>query len=442
MEKISCKKCGGDLIEMNGIFYCWSCDAKYALINGEPRLLKCKICGGDVIDGGDHYECELCGQRYKKPAPEPKPEPIVSVQEKPKEQKEISEWEKVFYKGYNSAFAVKTHEEAEKAIDVLEECYPKAVELIQNIEDDAEYVEACNKICAKFLGAVKFLAYQSFMKSNSSEIFKIQAAAKTTQDMTEKIKLHTKALELINEDMQNDKVWDERRQKLSSLSAAFLVSIFEISGDHVFVKMVAERAVEIFTGSDEKEVKENHCPHIMGIIYGCDEDMEKSQEELTEEYWEGHPEDYDDLVYEKEMLEKEREKLQMEEKTAVYAEKKKVETVKREIKRLEKKWEEVWDRSEKLNFFQAKEKKRLKEEMLGIAAQRNSLEEKLKQLEEETEKNIDSIQWEYSKKEVDVLDRIFDIEEELERNHYPDEDDFVELFNEEIKKAMEYPVKQ
>ena len=142
------------------------------------------------------------------------------------------------------------------------------------------------------------------------------------------------------------------------------------------------------------------------------------------------------------MLEKEREKLQMEEKTAVYAEKKKVETVKRELKRLEKKWEEVWDRSEKLNFFQAKEKKRLKEEMLGIAAQRNSLEEKLKQLEEETEKNIDSIQWEYSKKEVDVLDRIFDIEEELERNHYPSEDDFVELFNEEIKKAMEYPVKQ
>ena len=80
--------------------------------------------------------------------------------------------------------------------------------------------------------------------------------------------------------------------------------------------------------------------------------------------------------------------------------------------------------------------------MLGIAAQRNSLEEKLKQLEEETEKNIDSIQWEYSKKEVDVLDRIFDIEDELERNHYPSEDDFVELFNEEIKKAMEYPVKQ
>ena len=62
MEKISCKKCGGDLIEMNGIFYCWSCDAKYALINGEPRLLKCKICGGDVIDCGDHYECELCGE--------------------------------------------------------------------------------------------------------------------------------------------------------------------------------------------------------------------------------------------------------------------------------------------------------------------------------------------------------------------------------------------
>ena len=74
MEKMSCKKCGGDLVEMNGIFYCWSCDAKYALINGEPRLLKCKICGGDVVDCGDHYECDFCGQRYKKPAPEPKAE--------------------------------------------------------------------------------------------------------------------------------------------------------------------------------------------------------------------------------------------------------------------------------------------------------------------------------------------------------------------------------
>ena len=54
------------------------------------------------------------------------------------------------------------------------------------------------------------------------------------------------------------------------------------------------------------------------------------------------------------------------------------------------------------------------------------------------EKNTENIVAKYSKKDVDLLDRIFDIEEELEINHYPDEDDFVKIFNSEIKKAMEY----
>ena len=440
MEKISCKKCGGDLIEMNGIFYCWSCDAKYALINGEPRLLKCKICGGDVVDCGDHYECELCGQRYKKPAPEPEPVPAVPEETK-KTEKEPSAWEKVFCKGYNSAFAARTPEEATAAIAVLEECYPKAVELIQKIEDDTEYVEACNEICAKFFGAVKFLAYNSFMKDNSSEIFRIQTAAKkdikTAKDMEENIKLHTRVLELIKEDMENDKVRHKRREKLSKLSSGFLVSILEISGDHVFVKMVAERAVEIFTGSNNKEVKEHHCPEIMGVVYGCDEGMEKSQEELTAAYWKIHPGKYEKLSAKKTELEKEREEIEAEEDKFVEEEKRKTEAIRKEIEAAEKKWDAARDRSKRLNFFQKKEKKRLEEEMFGLTVQKNNLKEKLKLREKEEEKNIDKITMKYSKIDVDVTDRIFDIEEELERNHYPDEDDFVRLFSSEIKKVIE-----
>ena len=75
--------------------------------------------------------------------------------------------------------------------------------------------------------------------------------------------------------------------------------------------------------------------------------------------------------------------------------------------------------------------------MFGLTVQKNNLKEKLKLREKEEEKNIDKITMKYSKIDVDVTDRIFDIEEELERNHYPDEDDFVRLFSSEIKKVIE-----
>jgi ATP-dependent Lon protease len=253
--------------------------------------------------------------------------------------------------------------------------------------------------------------------------------------MLENIKLHTRALELINEDMENNKVHHKRREKLSKLSSGFLVSIFEISNDHEFIKMVAERAVEIFTGSEKKEVKEQKCPHIMGVIYGCEENMEISQEKLTAAYWKYHPGKYKKLSAEKAMLEKETEKIKAEEEAAREKEERKTEAIRKEIEAAEKKWDTARHRSIRLNFFQKKEKKRLEEEMQEAFVLKHNLEEKLKLREKEVEKNINKIIKEWAKNDTELCDRIDNIEMELERNHYPFEDDFIEMFERKIRKV-------
>lgn len=415
MEKLRCKRCGRDLEETKNGFYCKSCYAKYAVINGELQLLECKSCGGELSDHGDHYACNLCGKRYKKEVLQPKPADEVS---------ELGE----FCSDYEKIFGVEKPEEIITLAENLKSSGTEALNSITKIEDMDLGLKSIFEICARFFAAIGYLRHKTY-ELNNIRAYKMKE--KTVDEMM-------KSIDSLRSNMEKFSIIENTRRELEHICARFLVEILKIC-DESLTKMIAERAARVFTGSTEKESMEEYCPNILEIISFCKERMETPQEELTEEYWEDHPEDYDELVYEKEMLEKEREKLQQEEKIAVYAEEKKVETVKREIKKLEKKWEEVWDRSEKLNFFQAKEKKRLKEEMLGIAAQRNSLEEKLKQLEEETEKNIDSIQSEYSKKEVDILYRIFAIEDELEMNHYPGEELFVELLNSEIKKVgIEY----
>ncbi|MBR3963242.1 MAG: hypothetical protein IKK14_06935 [Oscillospiraceae bacterium] len=433
MEKLTCKRCCGDLVEMNGTYYCWDCGAKYVRENGELRLLECENCGGELVDCGDHYECDLCGKRYEKAVP--KPAPVVSAPApkvekpapKPEQAKKFADRGK-FRSDYEKIFVVEKAEEIITLAENLKSSGTEALNGVTKLEDEDSCLDAIFAVCARFFAAIGYLRHKTY-ELNNIRAYKMKE--KTVDEMM-------KSIDSFRSNMEKFSIIERTKKELEHICARFLVEILKIC-DESLTKMIAERAARVFTGSTEKDSMEEYCPNILEIISFCEERMDTPQEELTEEYWEGHPEDYDDLVYEKEMLEKEREKLQIEEKTAVHAEEKKVETVKREIKKLEKKWEETWDRSEKLNFFQAKEKKRLKEEMLGIAAQRNSLEEKLKQFEEETEKNIDSIQSEYSKKEVDILNRIFAIEDELEMNHYPGEEPFVELLNSEIKKVgIEY----
>lgn len=430
MEKLTCERCCGNLVEINGTYYCWSCDAKYVMEDGELRLLKCKSCGGDLIDCGGHYKCDLCGARYEKavpkkevsaPAPAPKAEKPI---QKPEPAKEFADRGK-FRSDYEKIFAVKEAEEIITLAENLKSSGTEALNGVTELEDEDSCLNAIFAICARFFAAIGYLRHKTY---NLNTFHQYTMKEKTFDEMM-------KSVDSFKNNMEKFSIIERTKKELEHICYLFLVEVLKIC-DETLTKLIAENAARVFTGSREKEDMEEYCPNILAVISFCEENMGTTQEELTEEYWEGHPEDYDELVYEKEMLEKEREKLRIEEKTAVYAEEKKVETVKREIKKLEKKWDEVWNRSTKLNFFQKKEKKLLKEEMLGITAQKNSIEEKLKQLEEETEKNIESIRSEYSKKEVDILNRIFDVEDELERNHYPGEETFVELFNSEMEKAQ------
>lgn len=408
---MTCKRCGGELVEINGTYYCWSCDAKYVVINGDLRLLECENCGGELIECGNHYECELCGKRYEKTVPKPEPEKEFAGRGK-------------FHSDYEKIFGVEKTEEIITLAENLKSSGTEALNGVTELEDEDSCLNVIFTICARFFAAIGYLRHKTY-DLNTLHHYKMKE--KTFDEMMKSVDSFKNSMEKFN-------TIEKTKNKLEHICYLFLVEVLKIC-DETLTKLIAEKAAQVFTGSREKEAMKEYCPNILAVISFCEEKMGTMQEELTEEYWEGHPEDYDELVYEKETLEKERKKLQMEEKAAVAAEEKKIGTVKREIKKLEKKWDETWDRSTKLNFLQTKEKKRLKEEMLEIAAQKNNLEEKLKQLEEETEKNIDSIRSEYAKKEVDILNRIFDVEDELERNHYPGEETFVELFNSEMKKV-------
>lgn len=348
MEKLRCKRCGRELEETKNGFYCKSCYVKYAVINGELQLLECKSCGGELSDHGDHYACNLCGKRYKKEVLQPK---LAD---------EVSELGK-FCSDCEKIFMVKETEEITALAEDLKASGTEALNRITEIEDMDLGIKSVFVICTRFLAAIKYLRHKTYTLNNISP-YKMKE--ETIDEMMKSIDSFRKNMEMLS-------VTEEAISGLEHTCACFLIEILKIC-DESLTKMIAERAAGVFTGSTEKESMEEYCPNILEIISFCEERMETPQEEFTEEYWEGHPEDYDELVYEKEMLEKEREKLQQEEKIAIAAEEKRVGTVKREIKKLEKKWEAARDRSIRLNFFQKKEKKRLDEEMFGLTVQKKT----------------------------------------------------------------------
>ena len=441
MEKLKCRFCdGGDLVEMNGTYYCWNCGAKYVKENGELRLLKCKLCIGDLIDCGDHYECDLCGEKYEKavPKPEPKaekpapkPETVVPApapkmekpapkpetvapapaqkmekhvpkpepdSQNPQEEEKIS-WEECLAEGCNALYNINFPNMIVN-LKYAKLCYSNTILLIAKDESikDAYYV--FNIFITCFLAAF-YHAYRYF-------------------------NFHFRDYQTTKKDMN---------KTLDKYIAQFLELIYACTGKVLYTKMVTEKALALFAefGEDSNSFK---------FFKVLEETVGEDQKEISAMYWENHPGKYEKLSAEKAELEKEKDEIKAEEEKGIEEEERKTEAIRKEIEAAAKKWNEAWNRSRRLNLFQKKEKKRLEEEMLGLTVQKNNLKEKLKLREKEEEKNIDKIIKEWAKKDTDLDDRIDKIETELVRNHYPDEDDFVSLFNSEIKKAMKYPIKQ
>lgn len=423
MEKPTCKRCGGNLAEINGGFYCPSCGANYAAENGELRLLECKNCGGNLVDCSDRYECELCGARYEKTAEKTKTakEPEDRITE---EEKKIALLEK-FSSDYDRAFAAEKPEDVIAVAQSLESNAAEALELIDEIESEEIGMDAFWEVCAKFFGAMQFLKSKIY-SDEPSRPYKMKE--QTVDEMMKSLNSFTNNLKKFTEHTKS-------RNELEYICSCFLVEIYKNTGDEIYTKLVSERAAGMFTGGHEMYDFEKYCPDIAEVISFCEGKMETEQEELTAEYWEDHQEEFEGLNSEKALLEKERERLSTEEKRAVAAEKEKAQAAKKEYNDAEQKCYELSLQRSELKFFQKKKKEELYNESLRLVAKREELEKKMKNIGGQTEKNIEKIQSEYSKKDVALLEKIFDIERELERNHYPGEEQFVELFSAEMEKA-------
>ncbi len=415
---MTCKYCCGELFEANGIFICRSCDKKYIVLNGEPAALVCKDCGGNLLDKGEYYVCELCGKRYKKPQKDEKSSGETDINEKL--------WKEKFYPAYDLAFGTENAEDVMNSAEILTEKAIAALDLIGEIKSEDAYGDAIDEISAKYLGAVYFLKRHSF--HIEAEIKLPEKRKKTIAELMESMKE-------INRGMNDIRLSNQRADKLKSLSAAFLAKIYNISGDTVYLKMLGERTAGIFGSNNKFEDIEENCPEIAQMIHFCEDEMEYEQKDLTAEYWKNHREEFEKLTFEKVGLEKENERLEQEEKRAVAAEKKKLEAAKKELDDIKDRGWELQEEIDRLGFFRKKEKERLRKEQNELASAEKNLENKVKYMSAQEEKNIDKIMMEYSKKEVDVLDKIFEIEDELDINHYPGEENFTAMLRSEMEKA-------
>ena len=441
MEKLKCRFCsGGDLVEMNGTYYCWNCGAKYVKENGELRLLKCKLCIGDLIDCGDHYECDLCGEKYEKavpkkevsaPAPKvekpaPKPEPVVSESaqkvekpapkpepvvsepaqkeekpvpkpepdsQNPQEEEKIS-WEECLAEGCNALYNINFPNMIVN-LKYAKLCYSNTILLIAKDESikDAYYV--FNIFITCFLAAF----YHAYLYFN----FHFRDYQTTKKDMN---------------------------KTLDEYIAQFLELIYACTGKVLYTKMVTEKALALFAEFGE----DSNSFEFFKVLEGA---VGEDQKEISAMYWENYPGKYEKLSAEKAELEKEKGEIKAEEEKGIEEEERKTEAIRKEIEAAEKKWNEAWNRSRRLNFFQKKEKKRLEEEIHEVFVLKHNLEEKLKLREKEVEKNIDKIIKEWAKKDTELDYRIDEIETELVRNHYPFEDDFIEMFERKIRKVKD-----
>lgn len=421
MEKLKCRFCdGGDLVEMNGTYYCWNCGAKYVKENGELRLLKCKLCIGDLIDCGDHYECDLCGEKYEKavpkkevsaPAPKvekpaPKPEPVVSApapkvekpvpkpepdSQNPQEVEEIG-WEECIAEGCNALYNI-GFPTMIVSLEHAKWCYLNTILLIAKDESIKNVYSVFNVFITCFLAAF----YHAYLYFN----------------------FHFKDYLTLKKDINKD---------LDEYIAQFIEQIYVCTRKAIYTKMVTEKALALYAefGEDSNIFK------FFKVLEGA---VGEDQKEISAMYWEEHPGKYEKLSAEKAELEKERDEIKAEEEKGIEEEERKIEAIRKEIEAAEKKWNTAWNRKIRLNFFQKKEKKRLEEEMHETFVLKHNLEEKLKLREKEVEKNINKIIKEWAKKDTELCYRINNIEMELERNHYPFEDDFIEMFEREIRKV-------
>ncbi len=359
--------------------------------------LTCRNCGGDLTDRGGYYECYYCGKRYEKTVP--KPAPVVSAPApkeekpvpKPEEQKEEEiGWEEWLERGceilYNMGFL-----NAVMSLKNAETCYKNIIFLIYENEPEKDRIYAFNKFITVFLGAY----YRASLYFEFS--FK---------------------------EYTDNKKW--LHKKLDTSIALFLQTILVCTENALYSKMVAERAYSVFDFLCEES-------DILKHLKVLEEIIGDKQKEITSQYWEEHSKKLKKLIAERnslcEIVDEYNELLDKAEIAKQEAEK-----ICSEISGVRDCYNRAWNRSIGLNFFQKKEKKKLEEEMHNLVVSENNLKEKLKLCEKEEEKINKRAEkkWEGAH---DSLLRINEIDSDLDANHYPGEEEFVEMFEKEIRKT-------
>lgn len=394
MEKLKCRFCdGGDLVEMNGTYHCWNCGAKYVKENGELRLLKCKLCIGDLIDCGDHYECDLCGEKYEKAVPKkevsaPAPKPELDSQN-PQEEEKIG-WEELLDKGCDALYDIGLPTLVVN-LEYAKACFSNIIILIGKNEPEENINHAFNKFVTEFLGAF-YHAYLYFG-------FKLR-------DYPE-----------------------SRKSVLGSLDesiALCLRAIFIGTGNVLYTKMITERAYGLFSSiSENSKILEN--------IEIFEEVVGDQQKEINALYWEEHSKEFKELTEERNyhcrIIREYKELLDKAE-----AAKQETEKIRSEISGVRDCYHRAWNRSIRLNFFQKKEKKKLEKEMHLLVVSENNLKEKLKLCEKEEKKLTELVEKEREKANCSYT-RVYEIDFELDANHCPGEEEFVEMFERKIRKV-------
>jgi hypothetical protein len=417
MEKLKCRFCSGDLVQINGVFHCWSCDKNYVMENGNLRALICNNCGENLSVKDDCYECELCGQRYKKEIPVRKTEeePSEKIVTLEGDEKITMLWRLSFLAGYSVAFLTKTVDETEYAEKALKDAAFEALEYIDQLESPKTKRDALSKISAKFLGAVYYL-YNVI--TNSLKI------GKQTEGETD--------IDYIKRFTENAKMIEKRKAELGAATTLFARKILERTDD-AFAKMVTERAIEIFTPGLKRENVVGISPDLAKFHEELRGRIGLDQRKLTAQYWEEHREEFRKLNSEKTALDNEikgyNNRIRKAEKEG---NKKAFETLK-ELDAVNLRTEEITSRLNKLNFFQRREKERLIKERNELVITKKNLENKAIYQKGIGKQKAEAIRKEIGNRWFEAGRKLTYIEKILEMNRYPGEELFTEIFEEDIR---------
>ncbi len=358
MEKMSCKKCGGDLVEMNGIFYCWSCDKKYIIENGNLCALVCKNCDGNLLVKDDCYVCELCGQRYKKPKPE------VNI---------LKDVEKYFGAGYRYEYNGSVEKEysiarkylSEKRYILSNNHYKKLVK--ENPSDwEALFYSAYGEIrenpdlqySAKGLCKMLETVVGDIYRSVPKEKQKITCLEIGAECLNIGLFLIEKAEEEAKKSKLGDDYIEGVKNGVMEMMLTVLILIHNTFEDLFVSVTIAKTAKEICVykkcGGELFDMLEENCSAIEEMIHKTEEQIEKIKAHISEI----------SRMIEESPLEKEAEKL-------------------------EKQIDSLNKQKESLGIFKAKEKKAIQAEIDGLRNKKGKIVGKLLAMEEAANEEIE-----------------------------------------------------